>query len=375
MHFFSYPSEDATLYELSQSINTGLDSILEIRKDVNADGSVVNVSRILIKFDLTFISKSLSSGLMSVNTQHYLNLYDANTKALLTEQTLYVYPVSQSWSMGQGKLDDNPSDSEGVSWRYRNGLLSGNSDYWVSGSNNIGGTWFSGSNDQYSLEASQSYVYETRDMRMDVTGIVNNWVYSGSAYPNQGFIVKRSGSYGNSDSNTEEGNTSKYGQFQFFSSDTNTIYVPKLESVWDDSTWSTGSLSPLTGSALEESLIYMKGLRPSYKENSKAKIRLVGRERYPTRTFSTTSANLIVKYLPSGSTYYSIRNAHTEDILIPFGSGSKVSCDSTGNYISLWMNAFQPEQYYRILYKVVSGSGTNEIDIRFDENWTFLVER
>ena len=55
---------------------------------------------------------------------------------------------------------------------------------------------------------------------MDVTGIVNNWIYSGSSYTNEGFMLKRSGSIGNTDSGSTdaEGNTTHYGKFSFFSS-------------------------------------------------------------------------------------------------------------------------------------------------------------
>ena len=55
MHYFEYASADATIYEgtVTQSQNTGLDEILEIRKDTNNNASVINVSRALIKFDLT----------------------------------------------------------------------------------------------------------------------------------------------------------------------------------------------------------------------------------------------------------------------------------------------------------------------------------
>ena len=51
MHYFEFATKDTTLYEVSHSMNTGLDEILEIRKDMNADGSVRKVSRALIKFD------------------------------------------------------------------------------------------------------------------------------------------------------------------------------------------------------------------------------------------------------------------------------------------------------------------------------------
>ena len=79
MHYFEYATKDTTLYERSSSMNTGLDEILEVIKDTNADGSVVYASRALIKFDLTYVSKSISSGLIpssSKSPKFYLNLYD-----------------------------------------------------------------------------------------------------------------------------------------------------------------------------------------------------------------------------------------------------------------------------------------------------------
>ena len=57
MHYFEYASADATLYEgpVTQSQNTGMDEILEIRKDTNNNASIINVSRAVIKFDLSYI--------------------------------------------------------------------------------------------------------------------------------------------------------------------------------------------------------------------------------------------------------------------------------------------------------------------------------
>ena len=125
----------------------------------------------------------------------------------------------------------------------------------------------------------------------------------------------------------------------------------------------------------------MKGLRPEYKEKSKVKFRVVGRTRFPAKTYSSTPSNLTVKYLPSGSSsgdgaFYSITDAETEDVVVPFGSGSKLSCDSTGNYFNLWMNGLQSERYYKFEFKVVSGSNTaNEIVNFYDDDYVFKVER
>ena len=126
-------------------------------------------------------------------------------------------------------------------------------------------------------------------------------------------------------------------------------------------------------------------LRPEYKESSKVKFRVVGRERYPTKSYSNTASEyLTVKYLPSGSigniggdgAYYSVLDADTDDVIVPFGSGSLISCDSTGNYFNLWMDGFQAERFYKFEFKVVSGSGTDEETINyFDDDFLFKVVR
>lgn len=145
--------------------------------------------------------------------------------------------------------------------------------------------------------------------------------------------------------------------------------------MWDDSSWSTGSLSGLGSTDLENLKVYFKNLRTEYKENSIVKFRLVGRELYPTTTFGT-SPELSVKYLPSGSIYYEVRDHDTEEVIIPFGSGSKVSCDSTGNFFRVQMNGFHAERNYRFCVKVVSGSGTTDEQINYyDDNYEFRVVR
>jgi len=103
MHFFTFAEKDATLYEGSatQSRNTGLDEILEVRKDMNADGSVVNVSRTLIKFDLSDISSSIVAGIIPENARYYLNLYDANSKV---NHYLLIQLVSLGFKVMVGSL-------------------------------------------------------------------------------------------------------------------------------------------------------------------------------------------------------------------------------------------------------------------------------
>ena len=388
MHYFEFGKRDTTLYSggTTSSINTGLDEILEVNKVVQQNGSIGNVSRILIDFDLTYISESIQSGLMPATTKFFLNLFDATSEEVEASQSLHVYMVSGSWKQGTGKLDHDPVTSDGVSYQYRDHDAK---TPWVTGSVlTEGGSWFTASidaNQEYGISSSFDITFDKKDIRADVTDMVNNFIYSSSAYPNNGFIVKRedSGSYGNNhatasfDFNTgQEGDSSRLGNLKYFSRETHTIYPPKLEVEWDDSSWNSGSLSPLTSTDLERLKVYFKNLRPEYKEKSIVKFRVVGRELYPSSSFSATPSELGVKYLPSASVEYEVRDADTEEVIIPFGSGSRVSCDTTGNFFRVQMDGLQAERNYRFCIKVVSGSGTTDEQINFyDDNYEFRVVR
>ena len=196
---------------------------------------------------------------LNAYTKFYLNLYDANSRGLNVNQNLYAYPTSQSWDMGFGKEDNFPIIGDGCSWNYRDNDVA--RTQWSSLMTGSGGTWYN----QY--ESSQSFNNEPSDVRMDVTSIVWNWIHGD--VPNEGFMVKRSGSIGNTDTTLDEGSSTPLGTFSFFSRETHTIYQPKLEVVWDDSKWTTGSLSALSSANLEDMVLYMRGLRPEYKEKSK----------------------------------------------------------------------------------------------------------
>ena len=351
----------------------------------------------MIHFPLEFISESIVNGVIpgpgnnsAGSSSFYLNLFDAHPSSLVSSQSIYAYPVSQSWKLGVGRSYDNPVTTEGTSWSYRQGYLDGT--LWDSAVSKSGATWYSGSGTtavigedmrtKAGLEVSFSFdSAKTTDVRMNVTDIVRWWL-EGSA-SNEGFLVKRSGSIVDKststiNTSTDEGSSGSLGNFSFFSTDTHTKYPPTLETVWDDSIgkFACGSLSPITGSDLEDMKLYMRGLRPEYTEKSKAKFRVIGRGRFPAKTYATTPSTLEVKYLPSGSSYYSIVDAETEEVVVPYGSGSKLSCDSTSNYFNLWMDGYQPERYYKIEYRVRSGSGTvDEIDQYFDEGFTFKINK
>ena len=366
-HYFVFADKDATLERgadvegTASAKNTGMDEILEIGKVFKTDSNVAigSTSRTVISFPTTVISQSVADGTFPAGTSYYLNLYDAGSVNLNRDQTLYAYTISQSWSEGDGKKSDLPNTTNGVSWRYRTEVTSSE---WNASAIHWGATYFSGSLDT----ASQSFNKdESVDMRMDVTSIVNNWVSGG--IDNEGFLIKRS--------DGDESNLEKFGMFKFFSSDTHTVFRPKLEVVWDDAVWTTGSLSALTSDNLDKLAVYMENFRPEYKLGSLSKIRVKGREQFPGKTFATSSVYRDVKYMPSASSCYSIVDSKTADTIVPFGSGSKLSCDTSGNYFTLRTQGLEPERFYRILFRVETGSGINKIVNFYDNDDSFKVVR
>jgi hypothetical protein len=72
-----------------------------------------------------------------------------------------------------------------------------------------------------------------------------------------------------------------------------------------------------------------------------------------------------------------VRDAVTDDVIIPYGTGSIVSCDTESNYFNVWMNGLQPERYYKFEVRVVTGSKSSatQIENYYDDDFTFKVTR
>lgn len=360
MHKFFKSLYDASVYLQQPDQNTGRDEIIEVGKVYY--GSIKDVYRALIKFDITEVSKSFVDNGISGNWKAYLNLKATKSEEIPLEYTIYANAVSQSWSMGTGTKFDNIS-SDGVSWNYKDGtnkwqsVATGSGANFTAGSTGsydaAGGTWYTAS------EASQSYNYEPDDVRMDVSGIVGLWL-SGSL-PNNGFIVHHS--------LENEANTIDYGVLKFFSKETNTIYEPKLEITWDDFVFNTGSLGPVTGSVSDDDYkVILTNLKTKYPKDTIVKIRLKGRDAYPLKSFGTTFEYDQVKYLPTSS-YYQVEDYVTGDVVFPFGDYTKISCDSNGNYFKMDLSTLADGRTYRLKLKIVE-SGISTI---IDEKYVFEI--
>jgi hypothetical protein len=348
MHKFYTSSYDASIYLQQPDQNAGRDEILEVGKLYY--GTSKDINRTLIKFDVNNIETG--SGWKA-----FLNLKSANSQEIPLEYAIYANAVSQSWTMGTGTKFDNIT-SDGVSWYYKNGTdkwmdYNVTPDSYASGSdtgsilNGGGGTWYTAS------MSSQSFNNEPDDIRMDVTNIVRLWL-SGSL-PNNGFIIHHS--------IAAENDSSDYGLLKFFSKETNTIYEPKLEIVYDDYSFTTGSLEPVVGSLYDgDYKVIVNNLKNQYFKNTKVRVRVKGRESYPSKSFGTTFAYEQIKRLPAGSTYYQLEDYVTGEVIFPFGQYTKVSCDSTSNYFDMDLNSLSAGRVYKLKLKIEEGNISTIID-------------
>jgi len=360
-----FGSADASLYSKYPAQNTGLDEVLDIgvKNSDNPTNFFVDpvpsepalsddIRRALILFsdsDLNKI-KSFTTG----SWKAYLRLFLANAENLTEVYNLEVRAVSQSWTMGTGQTDDNPETRNGVCW-YNTSSFATTASNWTGGSYYLtpgGGSW-TGS------FTTQSFGYaDNKDVDANVTEIVDRW-FSGSQ-ANNGFIVKLPDSV--------EQNSNSYINLSFFSVDTHTIYPPTLEMRWDDSIYTTGSLSVVNNS---NTVVTIANNMGEFKYGTeKYKFKINARDKYPARVFTTSSFYTTNKALPQTS-YWAIQDAKTDDMVVDFDNDyTKISCDGTSSFFTAYINGLEPERYYKILIK--SSLSDGEV-VDFDNNLIFKV--
>jgi len=357
-----FPEKSATLYSYYPDKNTGLDEILEISTFLSSDNTN-EVSRAIIKFPTDQINDIITNKVSGSNYDAYLKLYLANASSIPVDYTLFSHPISGSWEKGTGRESNSPETTNGASWRYRN-QLSGST--WFStfptgttgsytGSNLGGGLWYTSS----LYQATQSFTSITsKDIEIKVTNTVNAWM--SSSISNNGFILKHSSSF--------EFTTQSKFELKYFSENTHTIYPPSLEIRWNDFSYSTGSLPTITSDLIVASILNNKN---EYQQDSVQRFRINIRDKYPARSFQTSSVYLNNKLLPTAS-YWSIKDLDTEEIVIDYDiTYTKISADSTSNYFDVYMNGLEPERYYKLLFKTIVNGNT----IVMDDNYYFKVIR
>ena len=226
--YFSVFSGSLTVFtgKIISGFVVGLDTRTNVYKRIVADKVYAN--RALVQFDITSISKSVANGDI-INPSFTLKMNVARELELPITYKIYVFPIAESWVMGDGYLSDGGSTT-GASWDYRDryqGVL------WSS----TGSTYVQG------ISATQSFNYQVGDIDIDITNIANTWL--NGTVPNNGIVVISSDEF--------EPTASGIGLY-FFSKDTNTIYEPVLDVGWLLSSGS-GGWSWVTGSLTTASIV------------------------------------------------------------------------------------------------------------------------
>jgi hypothetical protein len=285
--------------------------------------------------------------------------------------SLAAYPVSQSWAMGTGYKYDGASTSDGANWKFysadqlqkwwNTGSLtdcSGGGVWWLDSASIASGSGYAEypnisqynpfpdcPTSSYVPPASSSIIstgsyacyqyfdYQTSDVRMDVTPIVNAWLKK--AIPNEGFILMHA----------DESSSVDYGSLKFFSKETNTIYSPYLDVCWYDSTINTGSADAIQ---LRDAVVNMKNMAREYKFGSIVRMDVAARQRYPVKTFTNRFSDYLSPYYLPSSSYYQIKDAESEETILPYDDFTRLSCDPTGNYFMLDTSGLASERYYTV---------------------------
>jgi hypothetical protein len=341
--------QDTTLYESDPYRNTGLDQILEIGKSGTSSGGDLAESRALIKFDLTTLDGILSDNNISVNDiSASLRLYTVQESELPQSYVIEAKALATSWSNGVGyssiSLESATTATDGATWINTAG--SGSNvwgDYLTTGRdmdfNTLqgGGVWYTSS------IASQSFSFKNNDsVDIDVTNIVKGWK-TGSLV-NNGFVVSLNNA---TLSQANFPNTN----IQFYSSETHTVFEPQLYISWTGSfSYNTGSLSVITYE--DNPIVYVRNFRSEYPKDSKIRILLSSRPKYPRQFFAQNTDFAASKALPA-TTYYRIIDAHNDQVIIPYSNSTKISTNSSGSYFDLYTTMTYPERYYKFEIKSI----------------------
>jgi hypothetical protein len=389
-----FASADATIYSRYPIKNTGRDPILEVsvknsqdgvrflsrtpltdnpyyNYDLAADSNASNygayfpgedIRRSLLQFSDADIRKLYTFASQSVSSSYEasLRLYLASAQNLNTTYSIDVYPVSHSWVMGTGQYAQTPQSTNGVSWLYtgpsgsspiwtENGFYWGNDNLptwesasyqWTfvpSASTNFyitgGGSWYD------ELGDAQYFDYmSNKDINVDITNILSNW-FSGSV-PNYGVIVKHP--------QVVEEDPNAFVDLKFFSVDTHTIYPPTIQFKWDDSYYYPQSTHYVLTDQVTITLANNPG---QFTQGEVYKMRLSTRYTYPPRQFTTSSVYL-TNLILSEKTYWALQDVKTGEMVVDFDENyTKLSCDSVGNYFTLYTSGLEIGRYYRLMVK------------------------
>ncbi len=148
------------------------------------------------------------------------------------------------------------------------------------------------------------------------------------------------------------------------------IHAPFTGSILSSSYFFTSSLNLISHSLSPVDIqkpftTVVQNIPSTVKSGNIIKINVFARSEFPLKNFDRQTQFtqfLIPQYLPSGSSYYSIKDNETEEVILDFDEYTKLSCDQNGNYFLLDTAGFPQERYFKILIKVEQSGSVYTMD-------------
>tara|TARA_R100001015_G_C4632074_1_gene195168 strand:+ start:885 stop:1967 length:1083 start_codon:yes stop_codon:yes gene_type:complete len=355
-----FPSKDATLYEHTASMNTGLDPILDIQKDVSGSGGDLFRSRAVIQFDTDTVSASLAAqgintGSDSGSLKYFLKMFVSEEVDVPLAYKLVVHPIREGWTMGSGKFTSSPIVTNGCSWTNKGAQA------WE----DAGGYFFSGSHASESV--IQTFSNVTGDIEVDVTEMIET-IHSGTRH-NFGFIVKRVSS--------EESDENEFGKLSYYSRETNTIYPPKLEARYKDVSNSFDVAATGSEVTVNDIIKIRPRLQPEYRRGDTTRIFVDIDKQYSGRSQVGAAGVISRHYLPQSSSF-AIKDVATNEYVFNHDENyTQIGrTNNTLNYFDLDTNGLFPERHYCVEFKVNYYSGTSVVATKhYKPNLYFRIAR
>jgi hypothetical protein len=300
--------------------NAGASEILQVYKI--GSGTASGSAHILIAFPtasaLAMYSASYSSGSIS----WYLTMKNVETEnPNIGNFTLEIFPVSQSWSEGNGHDLDYWTDRGYANWSFS--------------SNGV--AWQNEGARPLTSSASATVSFDTghEDLEVDVSSLI--------PFSQLGFWIGLTSS--------QESDVNEYYLKAFRSRQTHfPQYQPYLEARWNDA---TGSYSSSFVDVIDSTASLVGGtynLRSVYDSTETPTIRLYLRPKdWNLAVVATGSSEASGTILTDA--YYRLINDITDEVVVPFGTGTikhtKLSYDDIGNYFKFPMQNLVNGLVYR----------------------------
>jgi hypothetical protein len=113
----------------------------------------------------------------------------------------------------------------------------------------------------------------------------------------------------------------------------------------------------------EDVNVNIKNIRQEYSVAEDIRMRVGVRELYPKKTFSQKSDYLLNNYVDYPM-YYSVRDADTHEVRIPWDAYSRINCDALGHYFDIDFGCLSVGRIYEFMIRVESPNQTKVVTIK-----------